>query len=110
MMTLNHKTIQEAQTMRTITLVALVYLPASFTASFLGMGYIHIASLSGIMKINVAPEMWFYLAITAPLMVVTFLAWRMWEWWGRRRERARLREQAGLLDEEEGMEKNIKIV
>lgn len=32
MMALNHKTIREAQTMRIITLVALIYLPASFTA------------------------------------------------------------------------------
>jgi hypothetical protein len=32
MLTLTQKTIQEAQAMKTITLVALVYLPASFTA------------------------------------------------------------------------------
>jgi hypothetical protein len=32
MLTLTQKTIQEARAMKTITLVALVYLPASFTA------------------------------------------------------------------------------
>jgi hypothetical protein len=32
MLTLTQKTIQEAQGMKTITLVALIYLPASFTA------------------------------------------------------------------------------
>jgi hypothetical protein len=110
MMALNQKTIQEARTMRTITLVALVYLPASFTATFLAMGYVHIESLSGVMKINVAPEMWFYLAVTAPLMVVTFLVWGMWEWWSRRRVRARSRERVGLGDEEEGMDENVKVV
>lgn len=32
MLTLTQKTIQEARTMKTITLIALIYLPASFTS------------------------------------------------------------------------------
>ncbi|KAH8602314.1 hypothetical protein B0O99DRAFT_708077 [Bisporella sp. PMI_857] len=79
MMSMNEKTICEAQTMRTITILALIYLPASFTATFLDMGYIHVTSLSGIMRIRVDQDMWFYLAITVPLMVVTILSWRLWE-------------------------------
>lgn len=85
--------------MRTITLIALIYLPASFTATFLAMGYIHVESLSGLMKINVAPEMWFYLAITAPLMVVTFLAWWGWDLWVRRRVRMRNRPLEERMEE-----------
>ena len=100
-MALNHKTIQEAQTMRTITLIALIYLPASFTATFLAMGYVHVESLSGLMKINVAPEMWFYLAITAPLMVATFLAWWGWDLWVRRRVRMRNRSLEERMEEGE---------
>ena len=90
--------------MRTITLVALVYLPASFTATFLAMGYVHVESLPGpgvsrVMKMKVEPEMWFYLAITLPLMATTFLAWGVWEWWFRKRIRAKLGE---LKDPEVG--------
>ncbi|RFU26624.1 hypothetical protein B7463_g9721, partial [Scytalidium lignicola] len=105
MMALTHKTIQEAQSMRTITVIALVYLPASFTASLMSMGYIHVDSLSGIMKLGAMPEMWVYLAITLPLMVFTFLIWGIWEWWSRKRVRGLTwREQRGLRDEKKDIE------
>jgi len=84
-MAMNQKSIREAQTMKTITLVALVYLPASFTATFLSMGFVHVTTLGGVMGVSVSRDMWFYLAITAPLMVVTFLAWGIWEWRIRRK-------------------------
>jgi len=91
MMALNHKAIRETQTMRIITLVALIYLPASFTATFLSMGFIHVESLSGVMRLNVSQDMWFYLAITAPLMVATLLTWGLWELKNRRRARILLK-------------------
>jgi hypothetical protein len=54
------------------------------------MGFIHVESLGGLMKLNVTQDMWFYLAITVPLMVFTFLAWGVWEWTVRRRAGMRM--------------------
>ncbi|KAE9377483.1 hypothetical protein N431DRAFT_527405 [Stipitochalara longipes BDJ] len=79
MMGMNQITTQETTTMRTITLIALVYLPASFTATFMGTGFVHVESLAGVMRISVSKDIYFYLAITIPLMAVTFLAWGLWE-------------------------------
>ncbi|KAH8812190.1 hypothetical protein F5884DRAFT_304687 [Xylogone sp. PMI_703] len=99
MMALTHKTIQEAQSMRTITVIALIYIPASFTASLLSMGYIHVESLSGVMKLGAEPEMWFYLAITLPLIVFTFSIWWVWEYWSRRRVRGHTWRETQSRDE-----------
>ncbi|KAH6692145.1 hypothetical protein BKA61DRAFT_282709 [Leptodontidium sp. MPI-SDFR-AT-0119] len=99
MLTLTQKTIQEARTMRTITFIALIYLPASFTSTFLSMGFVHVESLDGIMRLNVSKDMLFYVAITVPLMVVTISAWWLWEYMSKRRKR---------ISREEGDEEKAK--
>jgi hypothetical protein len=43
------------------------------------MGYISVDSLGGIMTLNIDRSMWFYLAITVPLMAVTLFGWWLWE-------------------------------
>ncbi len=43
------------------------------------MGFIHVDSADGLIHLNVSRDMWFYLAITAPLMVATLLGWYLWE-------------------------------
>ncbi|CAG8973159.1 hypothetical protein HYALB_00008751 [Hymenoscyphus albidus] len=89
-------TIQEAQSMRTITFVAGIYLPASFTATFLSMGFLHVESLNGIMKLHATADMWFYLALTAPLMLVTMVGWWLWQF----RVRQRLAKKARDIEDD----------
>jgi hypothetical protein len=43
------------------------------------MGFIHVESTDNILRLNVSHDLWFYLAITAPLMVATLLVWYLWE-------------------------------
>jgi hypothetical protein len=43
------------------------------------MGFIHVDSADGLLHLSVSRDMWFYLAITAPLMVTTLLGWYLWE-------------------------------
>lgn len=44
------------------------------------MGFIHVDSTEGaLLQLNVSRDMWFYLAITVPLMVATLLGWYLWE-------------------------------
>lgn len=59
------------------------------------MGFIHVEKLGGLMKLKVAQDMWFYLAITVPLMVLTFLAYGVWELTVRRRARMRIVHEKG---------------
>jgi len=110
MLTLTQKTIQEAQTMKTITFVALIYLPASFVAvsshifldactiltdgqTFLSMGFLHVESVEGTMRLNVSKDMWFFLILTLPLMLITLLGWWLWELITRRRASAATKER-----------------
>ncbi|KAG9229548.1 hypothetical protein BJ875DRAFT_546881 [Amylocarpus encephaloides] len=95
MLTLAQKTISETLTMKTITFIALIYLPASFTSTnsgktFMSMNLVHVESLRGVMKLNVSQDMWFYLAITLPLMSTTLVMWWVWNWRTRRAARAKI--------------------
>lgn len=50
------------------------------------MNYIHVTSSPGSsLTLRVDKNLWFYLAITAPLMLVTLLSWYWWELRTRRR-------------------------
>jgi len=40
---------------------------------------VHVKSLEGVMRIDVSKDMWFYFAITAPLMAVTIGGWLLWD-------------------------------
>lgn len=51
------------------------------------MGFIHVETVAGVMRLNVTKDMWFYFALTAPLMAVTLLTWGLWELKNRRRAR-----------------------
>lgn len=70
------------------------------------MGYIHITSPSSssthLLQITATRELWFYLAITAPLMLVTICGWWAWELWSRHRGKGRKGWMGGELDEEMG--------
>jgi hypothetical protein len=54
----------------------------------MGTGFVHVESLAGVMRVSVSKDIYFYLAITIPLMVATFSAWALWELKMRRKERA----------------------
>lgn len=49
-------------------------------------GFVHVESVAGVMRISVSKDIYFYLAITIPLMVITFLAW--WAWGFKMRRKA----------------------
>ncbi len=53
----------------------------------MGTGFVHVESLEGVMRVSVSKDIYFYLAITIPLMVLTFLVWGLWEFRVRREAR-----------------------
>ncbi|KAK6540713.1 hypothetical protein TWF694_008104 [Orbilia ellipsospora] len=98
---LTQQTIRETQIMKSITILALLFLPASFVAAFLAMDYISVVKLSsGFMRISVKPEMLLYLAITIPLTTVTMGGWLLWE--SRKSVRRLFRQRPAEQDPEKG--------
>jgi preprotein translocase subunit SecY len=60
--------------------------------TFLSMGFVHVESLEGAMRLSVSKDMLFYIAITLPLMIATILTWWLWECMSKRRKRAGMEE------------------
>ncbi|KAF8458674.1 hypothetical protein BGX38DRAFT_1152590 [Terfezia claveryi] len=85
---LTEKTVEDTRAMKLLTLMALLYLPASFTAGFFGMGYVTLKSTTnGGVTVHSTDELWFYLAITIPLMFLTCLSYFLWGHLRKRRAR-----------------------
>ncbi|OHE96248.1 hypothetical protein CORC01_08466 [Colletotrichum orchidophilum] len=77
--TLTARTVIEAQTMRVIALLTLCFLPPTFVAGFLDMGYIGITSERGALKFDLQPGLWFYLEISLPLVLVIIVTYLLWD-------------------------------
>ncbi|KAL2054284.1 hypothetical protein ABVK25_005425 [Lepraria finkii] len=82
---LSHKAVSEAQSMKAITIVALIYVPASFVADFLQMGYVSTAQQNGLV-VSATKGLWVYAIITAPLVIVTMGIYFAYELLSRRSE------------------------
>ncbi|KAF8864440.1 hypothetical protein BDZ45DRAFT_38140 [Acephala macrosclerotiorum] len=79
--------VREPKSTKTITLVMLLYLPLIFTSTFLSMGFIHVTSSHGGLIVVADDDMYFYLALTLPLLMVTIGGWYLWECRARRQRR-----------------------
>ncbi|EPS35779.1 hypothetical protein H072_10700 [Dactylellina haptotyla CBS 200.50] len=77
---LTWETIRETRTMKILAILALVFLPATFTSGLFSMGYISVSSVTnGLLKVQVQNEFYLFLAITFSLMVATIGTWVAWE-------------------------------
>jgi hypothetical protein len=76
---------RDSVSMKTISWLTMVFLPATFVATFFGMGFFQFHKDSeNHSHISVAPEWWLYLAVTLPLTAVVLGAWNGWLWWKER--------------------------
>ncbi|KAF8535502.1 hypothetical protein BDD12DRAFT_892640 [Trichophaea hybrida] len=75
---LAYKSRRDAKTLKVLTILALIYLPASFASTLLGMNYIHVDS-SNPVKLHFAREMWIFAVLTVVLLVLTMAVWKLWE-------------------------------
>ncbi|KAK1990856.1 hypothetical protein LX36DRAFT_379606 [Colletotrichum falcatum] len=91
--TLTARTVIEAQTMKVIALLTLGFLPPTFVAGFLDMGYIDIKSEKGLIRLDFKPGLWLYLAVSLPLVIVIISAYLMWD----RRNMRRTTRQESLV-------------
>ncbi|KAF2809485.1 uncharacterized protein BDZ99DRAFT_531837 [Mytilinidion resinicola] len=73
MLLLTRESVDDNATVRVITVCTLIYLPASFTATFFGMNFFEFQS--GLAGLHTSPSFWIYVAATIPLTFLTVGAW-----------------------------------
>ncbi|KAK1854827.1 hypothetical protein CCHR01_02507 [Colletotrichum chrysophilum] len=73
------RSILEAHTMRIIALLTLCFLPPTFIAGFLDMGYIDLIVRKGHLRLDVQPGLWLYLAIALPLVLIIMISYILWD-------------------------------
>ncbi|KAK5695171.1 hypothetical protein LTR97_008677 [Elasticomyces elasticus] len=88
---LAQKTKLEAVSMRIITLVTLFFLPGTFISTLMSTPIVTFApGSSSPSDSNISTgALGFYVAISLPLMALTFLSWYAVYWWENRKERQR---------------------
>jgi hypothetical protein len=120
---LAHASKRDSTSMKILSLLGAIFLPATYLASIFGMTFFNFVpdggndppsstsstSTSGNSSESttaatppwnpVSPLLWIYFAITIPITLVIVITWR---WWDKRRERKYAQEDADI---EEGIEK-----
>ncbi|KAF2234856.1 hypothetical protein EV356DRAFT_532406 [Viridothelium virens] len=84
---LTQKASRDTDILKTLTLLALTYLPASLASSMMGMNYINIKSTKENRFVQIDGEFWVFIVLTSVLLSVTFGAYV----WYLRRHRAYLK-------------------
>ncbi|KAK5720387.1 hypothetical protein LTR17_015024 [Elasticomyces elasticus] len=88
---LAQKTKLEAVSMRIITLVTLFFLPGTFISTLMSTPIVSFApGSSSTSDSNISTgALGFYVAVSLPLVILTFLSWYAVYWWENRKERKR---------------------
>ncbi|MCJ1269342.1 hypothetical protein MMC22_009234 [Lobaria immixta] len=76
MLDLTEKARKDARTLKTITILTLIYLPASFVATFLGTGYISLHVDRQRISMQFAHEMWIFGILTITFLSLTIGIWK----------------------------------
>ena len=81
---LSRKSAYEARVVKLLSVVAVVFLPASFAADFLQMGYVFVTEEKRF-KIHATADLWLYAIFAVPLFIVTMSIYVVFELLSRRR-------------------------
>ncbi|OCK91162.1 uncharacterized protein K441DRAFT_642086 [Cenococcum geophilum 1.58] len=74
MLSLTQDAVDDSATVRVVTVVTLVYLPASFVASLLGTNLFVFQTIQG-SGFQVSAQFWIFIVITIPLTILTVGGW-----------------------------------
>ncbi|KAE8147188.1 hypothetical protein BDV25DRAFT_143006 [Aspergillus avenaceus] len=97
MLKLTNESFDDNATVRVVTLVTLIYLPASFVSTVLGMNLVDFEGPNG-EGFTVSKQFWIFVVIAVPLTLLTVGSWWVFT-------RRRLRLQKKRLEEEQMSEK-----
>ncbi|KAF2108837.1 hypothetical protein BDV96DRAFT_692342 [Lophiotrema nucula] len=98
---LTEKAARDTDAMRWITFLTLIYLPASFVATMMGMNYISVRTVNGGFSINFAGEFWIFFFLTGVLLVITLITYYIYI------RRARLRGTCDSKSRKIGKEESV---
>jgi hypothetical protein len=79
---LAHASKRDSDSVKTLSLLGAVFLPATFISSVFSMTFFNFQP-EGDPPPIISPLLWVYFVITVPVTLVIVMAWR---WWDRRRE------------------------
>lgn len=96
---LAHSSKRDSASMKTLSLLGAVFLPATYLASLFGMNFFNFQQDGADDAPVISPLLWIYFVITVPVTVVIVMFWR---WWDQRREARNAAEDDDL---EAGIEK-----
>ncbi len=79
----------DSSTMKAITILTMIFLPATFVCSLFGMGFFDFGADNntqlGPRRMHVAGQFWVYFAVAVPLTVVVLGVCAAWLRWSERR-------------------------
>ncbi|KAJ9161560.1 Magnesium transport protein CorA [Coniochaeta hoffmannii] len=107
---LAHASKRDSNSMKTLSLLGAIFLPATYLASVFSMTFFNFQKDGGGNGNNnndgpvVAPTLWIYFAITIPLTLIIVISWRVWD---KRREKKYEAEDEDLEVGIENMEAKI---
>ncbi|KAK5664127.1 hypothetical protein OQA88_342 [Cercophora sp. LCS_1] len=108
---LAHAAKRDSTSMKTLSLLGAIFLPATYLASVFSMTFFNFQDQNNDNNNNngeqekvVSQDLWIYFAITIPITLFVVLFWR---WWDQRREKRYEREDADI---EAGIEKMEQII
>jgi Mg2+ and Co2+ transporter CorA len=87
---LTHDTVDDSSTVKTITFITLVYLPASFISGLFGM---NLVKFGDDWNFNVSNQWWLYLPAVAIVMFITWCFWKASVTFQKRKKREREAEE-----------------
>ncbi|OJD40786.1 magnesium transport protein transmembrane region [Diplodia corticola] len=99
MLDLSKKAHYDSRSLKTITVLTLVYLPASFASQLLSMGYVSLNRDKNPESLQFASEFWIFVVLTVILLVATIGAWLLLEH-RRAKRRAHDDEEVGTSSQE----------
>lgn len=75
---LSRKSGYEARVLKLLSVVAVIFLPASLAADFLQMGYVFVTEENNF-KIHATADLWLYAIFAVPLLIVTMSIYVVFE-------------------------------
>ncbi|KAG9229025.1 hypothetical protein BJ875DRAFT_388208, partial [Amylocarpus encephaloides] len=100
MLLLTKDTVDDSATVRVVTLVTLIYLPASFISSLLGMNLFSFQGTDG-KGFQVSQQFWIFIVLSVPLTILTVGSWFYISY---KRRRNKALQEAALKDQHPGIE------
>ncbi|RMJ22397.1 hypothetical protein PHISP_06739 [Aspergillus sp. HF37] len=97
MLKLTNETFDDNATVRVVTLVTLIYLPASFVSTLLGMNLFSFEDPEGAPNFTISKEFWIFVVLAVPLTLLTLASWYIFT--RRRMLRRKFKRASGELDE-----------